>query len=254
MSAGRPFIYLATPCYGGLVEIRYLRSVLELQSACAARGVGLHVELSGGDAMITRTRARLAAQFLAHPQATHLLMCDADIGFTPQNAFRLLDSGKDLAGGVCPLKHIDWDKLRAAAKAGVDDLMAASVGYVVRFLPTPDKSVEVEDGIAKVAYVGSGFMMMSRACVQRISDAHPELRARITQPGRPDLETAMIFETTIEASTGRHLSEDYALCMRWRDLGGEIWADVESRFTHTGPAAYTGSLIQALGRRRPFEN
>lgn len=246
MAEPRPFIYLATPCYGGLVEIRFLRSLLTLQMACAERGVGLHVELMGGDAMITRARARLAAQFLAHPRATHMLMCDADIGFEPSAVFRLLESGKDLVGGVCPLKHIDWDKLRAAAFAGVEDLMAASVGYVVRFLPTADGSVEVENGIAKVAYVGTGFVMMSRPCVQRISDAHPELTARISAPDRPDIDAAMIFETAIEASTGRHLSEDYALCHRWRALGGEIWADVESRFTHVGPAAYTGSLIQAL--------
>ncbi len=242
---GAPFIYLATPCYGGMVEMRYVSSVIELQKACAARGVGLHVELLGGDAMITRARARLAADFLNHPQATYMLFCDADIGFAPQNAFRLLDSGKDLIGGVCPLKNIDWEKVRGAAMTGVADLQAASVGYVVRFLPTADKSVQVDDGYAQVAYSGTGFLMISRRAMQAVADAHPELRATLDEDR---VETPMLFETMIEAETGYLLSEDYAFCRRWRDLGGEIWVDVESTFTHVGPAAYRGSLVQAMRR------
>ena len=245
----RPFLYLATPCYGGRVYIQFLRSVLGLQSACEARGVGLHVELLGGDALISRARARLATDFLAHSEATHLLFCDADIGFDPQNALRLLDSGKDVAGGVYPLKQIDWEKARAAAKAGLADLQAASVGYVIRFIPTPDNSVEVENGMAKVAYVGTGFLMISREAVARVTAAHPELRARLDPaPGPPATEAVMIFETMIEPGTGQHLSEDYAFCRRWRDLGGDIWADVESALTHVGHTAYSGRLAQAMRR------
>ena len=50
----------------------------------------------------------------------------------------------------------------------------------------------------------------------------------------------------IEPETGHYLSEDYAFCRRWRDLGGEVWADVEARLTHVGHAAYAGSLMQRL--------
>jgi hypothetical protein len=238
-----PFIYLAAPCYGGQVNLYFMSSVLRLQAACEARGIGLHVELMSGEALITRARSRLAAGFLAHPRATHILFVDADIGFAPENAFRLLDSGKDVVAAVCPLKHIDWNKVRAAAQAGVEDLQAAAIGYVVRFIPTPDHSVEVEDGIARVAYGGTGFLMISRGALQRIADAHPELRATLD-----DGEAVMVFDTLLEPETGEYLSEDYAFCRRWRDLGGEIWADMEARLTHVGHAAYTGSLIQAMRR------
>ncbi len=239
--SGQPFIYLATPCYGGRVHIHFLKAVLALQAACRARGVGLHVELLGDDALITRARGRLAARFLAHPEASHLLFVDADIGFAPENVFRLLDSGKAVVGGVYPLKQIDWDKARAAAKADAADIQAASVGYVVRFIPTPDNSVEVEDGVARVAYVGTGFLMIARPAMQQAADAHPELRAAFA-----DGDAVMVFETMIEPVTGQHLSEDYAFCRRWQDLGGAIWADVESPLTHVGHAAYTGALMQAL--------
>lgn len=245
MSAA-PFIYLATPCYGGELSIFFLRSVIELQAACRQRGVGLHVELLDSDPLIVRARSRLAARFLAHGAATHLLYCDADIGFPPSAAFRLLDAGKDIAACVCPLKHIDWEKVRAAAKAGAADLMAAGLGYVVRFLPTPDNSVEVDAGLAKVAYGGTGFLMIRRQALQRIVEAHPELAADVSGVDPVTPKVPMIFETMVEPETGHYLSEDYAFCRRWRDLGGEIWADLESRLTHVGHAAYSGAALQAM--------
>ncbi|HEY8573616.1 hypothetical protein [Phenylobacterium sp.] len=241
-----PFIFLATPCHGGQVAIHYLRSTLGLQGACRARGVGLHVELLDNDPLVVRARSRLAARFLAHPHATHLLFCDADIGFGPENAFRLLDSGKDVAAAVCPVKHIDWEKVRAAAQGGAADLMAAGLGYVVGFLPTRDNSVEIEDGLAKVAYGGTGFLMIRREALERVVEAHPELMTHIgdVEPATPTVP--MVFETMVEPETGRYLSEDYAFCRRWRDLGGEIWADVEARLTHVGLAAYEGQLKARL--------
>jgi hypothetical protein len=242
-----PFVYLATPCYGGMVNVHFMQSVLSLQAACRERGIGLYIDLMGGDALITRARSRLAARFLAHKEATHLLFCDADIGFGPENLFRLLAADKPVIGGVYPLKVIDWDKARAAAKADAPDLLAASLGYVIRFIPTPDHSVSIEGGIAKVAYAGTGFLLIRRAAMQQIVDAHPELKARMGDMSDALADEAvMVFETMIEPQTSQYLSEDYAFCRRWQDLGGEIWADMEARLTHVGAAAYTGSVMQAL--------
>ena len=243
---GAARIWLAAPCYGGMANIAFMRSVLDLQAACQQRGFGLHVELMGGDALITRARSRLAAQFLTS-DATHLFFVDADIGFRPETVFRLLAADREVCGGVYPLKRVEWDKARKAALAGAADLEAASLGYVVRFIPTPDNSVEVNDGFARVAYVGTGFMMLKREAVERVVAAHPELAAKMgDMADRAAAECVMIFETMIEPETGQYLSEDYAFCRRWRDLGGEIWADMESRLTHVGHTAYSGSLVQAM--------
>ncbi len=242
-------LYLASPCYGGTLNIYFVQSLLALQDACRAKGLPLQVDMMGGDALITRARSRLAAQFLAS-DATQLLFIDADIGFKPENVFRLLEANRDVVAAVCPLKSIDWEKARRAAEAGVADLQAASIGYVVRFIPTPDSSVEVEGGFAKVAYGGTGFLMIKRAAMQAVVDAHPELRARMGDMADAAAPVAtMIFDTMIEPETGQYLSEDYAFCRRWRDLGGDIWADMEARLTHVGHAAYTGSLVQAMTQK-----
>lgn len=247
--AERLSIYLATPCYGGMAYISFMQGVLDLQRACMARGVDLHIDLGGGDALITRARAVMAAKFLAS-EATHLLFIDADIGFSADHVFRLIAADRDIVGGVCPLKRIDWDKARQAALDGVKDLQAASVGYVVRFIPSPTNSVELDDdGFGQVAYVGTGVMLVKRHVVQAVSEAHPELTAKMRDlAGSGANQAPMIFDTLIEAETGELLSEDYAFCRRWRDLGGQIYADFRSRFTHSGHTTYSGSLMDALAK------
>ena len=238
-------IQLATPCYGGMANILFFNSVLQLQRACAARGVGLDVHLTGGDALITRARSRIATDFLqtAH---THLLFVDADIGFEPGHLFRLLASGKPLVGGVYPLKKVHWEKIPEAVRRGARDLQAASLGYVVRFLPDPDQSVAREDGFGQVAYVGTGFMLIARTVLETLEKAHPELHCTIGDVNAETKPTVMFFDTMIDPETNDHLSEDYAFCKRWRAVGGEIWADFQTPMRHIGHATYAGGLIDAL--------
>jgi hypothetical protein len=243
-------IFLATPCYGGLATIAYMSSVLALQRACTERRIGLQVELGGGDALISRARSIMAAKFLDHTSHSHLLFVDADIGFKPEAVLRLLDAQRDIIGGIYPAKRVHWDKAKRAFETGAKDPAAASYNYVVRFLPSPTNSVEVdEQGFAPVAYVGTGFMLIRREALRRITQAHPELKAKHgDMAGLKIADAVMVFETMIEAETGEYLSEDYAFCRRWRDLGGEIFADFTTRFTHVGHAAYEGSLADSLAR------
>ena len=246
-AAGAPVsVLLCTPCYGGMANIVFIDSLLKLQRACDARSVGLEIRLGGGDALITRARSRMATDFLA-TEHTHLLFVDADIGFTPEHLFRLLDAGKPLVGGVYPLKGVQWEKAADLVARGVRDLRAALLGYVVRFLPNPDQTVALEEGFGKVAYVGTGFMLIRRDVLELIAAAHPELRCVVTDLAGPSSETVMFFDTAIDPENGEHLSEDYAFCRRWRACGGDIWADFQTRMTHVGHAAYSGSLMDAVG-------
>ena len=50
---------------------------------------------------------------------------------------------------------------------------------------------------------------------------------------------------------GTYLSEDFAFCKRWTDMGGEIWADLRSKLQHVGPMAFNGDLSsQFMGAAR----
>jgi hypothetical protein len=51
--------------------------------------------------------------------------------------------------------------------------------------------------------------------------------------------------------TGKYLSEDFAFCKRWTDLGGEIWIDRDSKLTHLGPIPFVGDFATQFNVTRP---
>jgi hypothetical protein len=242
--ADRPFLVVATPCYGGLVTTAYAHSLLCLQQACRANGVELTWLLGSSDALITRARADLVTTILEIPEATHLLFIDADIAFEPKQVFRLMSLGADVAAGAYPLKAIDWDKVRRAIQENRPRPDCASLHYVFG-LEDPSHIV-VRQGFAKARNVGNGFLMVRREAIVKMCAAYPQLQYRkvhARNDARKDSPNRFaLFETMIDKETGEYLSEDYAFCRRWRDLGGEIWLDLESKLTHVGPMRFVGDL------------
>src|SRR5260370_16257281 len=100
-------LVVATPCFGGQVSCIYASSIFQLQGAVRAlSNMKLKVEMRDGDALITRARANLVTLFLNDPTATHLLFVDADIGFTPDQVFRLIQSGPAVVPGPSPFKPL----------------------------------------------------------------------------------------------------------------------------------------------------
>ncbi len=89
-ASGRPLIFVATPCYGGLLTQDYVLSLLALVAQGASNGFDSLVALQGHDSLITRSRNTLVAHFLEHTAATHLMFIDADIGFDASHIRRML--------------------------------------------------------------------------------------------------------------------------------------------------------------------
>ena len=164
-------LVIATPCFGGQVSSIYASSIFALQSALRSKSnVGMKVHLRDGDALITRARANLVTLFLDDPAATHLLFIDADIGFTPDQVFRLIESGADVVAGCYPIKRVNWDKAKRAMAAGRSDLAASSLDYVLE-IDNPDE-VKVVNGFTRVRYAGTGFLMIRRHVLEKMC-AHP---------------------------------------------------------------------------------
>src|SRR6202011_3008785 len=98
------------------------------------------VLMRDGDALITRARANLVTLFLNDPSATHLLFVDADIGFVPDQVFRLIESGADVIAGVYPIKRINWDKATRMLESGRPNVPSAALDYVLE-IENPDHVV-----------------------------------------------------------------------------------------------------------------
>jgi hypothetical protein len=242
--AQRPCLVTATPCFGGQVSTVYANGLMNLQRECGARGIDFEWLMLGGDALITRARADLVAHFLDRPDATHLLFIDADIGFAPEQVFRLFDFDAEMTASAYPTKTIDWARVRRVIEAGRAKPEAAALRYVLD-VDNPEH-IMTRRGFAKVRYAGTGFLMIRRAALERLCAAHPELRYRHVSRSDDPLQASpnrfALFDCLIEPGTGLYLSEDYAFCRRWTELGGEIWVDLESRLIHVGPMEFNGDL------------
>src|SRR5437763_14573520 len=179
-------LVVATPCFGGQVTSIYASSSFAHQRAVhGMANLELKVLLRDGDALITRARGNLAAMFLDDPDATHFLFVDADIGFKPEQVFRLIKCGADVVAGCYPIKRVNWDKAKRAVQAGRADVPAASLDYVLE-IEDPDRIVVV-NGFSRVRYAGTGFLMIRRQALEALC-RHPKY-ARLTFCRAPSGDT-----------------------------------------------------------------
>ena len=225
---------IGTPCYCGLVTSAYFSSVLKLQEACLGQGINLTFLMPGGDDLIERARQEIAGTFLEMPDATHLLFIDSDIGFEPEQVFRLIHFNSEVAAAVYPLKRVDWERAKAAALAGRERIESASLCYALEL----EKPLRVRDGFIQVRSTGTGFLMIKRRVFTAMMERYPELRYS-SDASSPRFA---LFNCLIDPETGIYLSEEYSFCRRWTGMGGEIWVDQKSRLNHLGQASFAGEM------------
>ena len=249
----RIHLVIATPCFGGQVSSIYASSIFRLQIALRAQSnVEFKVLLRDGDALITRARANLMTQFLDDPTATHFLFVDADIGFDPEQVFRLIESGADMVAGVYPIKRINWEKARRVIETNRPKMPSAVYDYVLE-INDPDH-VAVVNGFTRVRYAGTGFLMIRRHVFEKMCAAYASLQffrehSHDALAGSPN--RFALFECMIDPDSGTYLSEDFAFCKRWTDIGGEIWADLQSRLDHVGPSVFPGDISSQFAAAVP---
>jgi GT2 family glycosyltransferase len=241
----KPFILIGTPCYGGLVAQGYMESVIQLMIYAAAQGFEMTLAMNGHDSLITRSRNKLVATFLDMPQATHLMFIDADIVFRPEYVGRMLAFDQDVVAGMYPIKNIDWPLLKQRATAGMSEAQLAEAGLNFVGTPCVDAAREERDGFVTGTYAGTGFMLIKRAALKKMIAIYPETKYTLAhtypKPKHQSDNQYALFECMIEPGSHAYLSEDFAFCRRWRDAGGKIWLDTQSRLTHIGVYRYEGA-------------
>ena len=229
---------VGTPCYGGQVTVPNFTSALRLRDHCGKNGIQLTFAMPWGDAMVTRARQSIASFFLQDPTATHLLFIDADISYGVDQVLRLLKFDREVVAGLYPAKSYDWELIRKKALAGEELLSSAGLSYVYDY----KEPREMADGFAKVTRLGTGFLMIQRSALEKMAAHYPELKYKMPTP-QGEKESFAFFNCFIDEK-GLYLSEDYAFCKRWTDMGGDLWADFQSRLGHMGPEMFQGDLSQ----------
>ncbi len=238
-------VMLATPCYGFGSAPQYTISIFRLAVEAVNAGLPINLQMGIGDSLVTRARNRLVSTFLSDPNATHLFFVDADVGFTPEGFARILLADRDVCAGVYPIKRYEWPE--ALPEGMTRDLFeAAYTPYPFNVLN--NRLVSDPEGFAEVKEAPTGFMCIKREVFRRLREAYPD-RDYIPEDPAPNQMPGThftFFDNMIEPESRRLLSEDYAFCRLWRDIGGKVFVDLHSKLAHVGVNTWRGDLHQHL--------
>jgi len=250
-------LFIATPCYGGVVQEQYMRSVCDLQRLLDKLNISFDFHTISNESLVTRARNSLIAKFIGDKKASHLIFIDADIGFNPKSVLRLLALNEDVVGGCYPKKNVNWEKVKTVLKdrpeTNIDDLHPQGLDYVVNIVAEENrgqKEVPIRDGFVKVMNIGTGFLMIKKKAIRKMIEKYPNDTYMNDISGYDSDQTKgnfyLFFDTMVHPETRRYLSEDYAFCHKWMNCGGSIWMDLFSPLTHSGNFNYQGNVISAL--------
>jgi hypothetical protein len=251
-------ILIGTPCFAGMLHNGYFQSMLELSSNFTRLGIPYEVITIGNESLIQRARNGIVAKFMSDDIATHLMFIDADITFSWISIVKLILSNKELSGGCYPKKCFNWDKIKhynqKTPDLKEDELMAKSLDYV--FNPIYHKQgenvvIRVENGMAQVKDIGTGFMMIQKSVIRKMMLKYPETKYKnnVAGYGQNNMDNCFysLFDCCIDPVSRVYLSEDYLFCKRWIDIGGELWLDINTNLNHTGIIDYKGCLAMTIG-------
>ncbi len=212
-----------TPCYGGQITEVCFSSYLQWTILAMQNGLDFQLDTLSNESNVNRARNSCAAKFLAG-DATHLMFVDADIQFRAEDINKLVSHDKEIVGGIYPQKTLPPK-------------------MVVNTLDNGKR----EGDLVEVGTLGTGFMLIKRVVFQAmIEEGAQKYTDAIGLSSVENDNQYDFFNCTID-SNGRYLTEDWSFCRRWRQLGGQIWADTTIPLVHVGYHRFYPDMEQING-------
>ncbi len=248
-------LFIATPAYGGMVGESYLKAMVRVGILFKTHNLNFTLATIANESLITRGRNTLTAMFMSNPEYTEMMFIDADIHFEAESIIKmwdkLIDGGDDVevVVGAYPKKSINWQGIIKAVhelgdKATEQEVLKHQASYVLNVRSDGKGRIPLKNGLLPVYDGGTGFMMFSRKVIQRMFDKWPELHYKNDLNTDPKHDPYMyaLFDTIIDPTTRRYLSEDYTFCRRYQELGGTIWMDPSIDLDHQGAYVFKGNI------------
>ena len=215
---------VAIPSYSGRITADTMTTVLNSSHETMAVGFDdWAVQCYCGDARIAHVRNWIVADFYASG-FSHLLMLDDDVSAEAGTVAKMLRHRVDFIAGVYRARKDPEE-------------------YAIRWLGEEGNWYMAEDpatGLLEVASVPAGFLLITRACVERMMQAYPQGAFRNKKCPVP-IHRLFDEDPSVLGLEG-DWGEDFMFCQRWRRIGGKVLVDPSPALTHLGDKAFKGSL------------
>lgn len=175
-------------------------------------------------ANVSQSRNKLTSKFLDEYDAEWLLWIDADMGFAPDDVYKIMSNADPvrapIVGGLC---------------FGGDNGALFPTIYQIAQLPSgelvTDRQWDYEaDAMVQVAATGAAFLLIHRSALVKIRDAGFN-------------KTFPFFQET--EWNGRPVGEDLTFCLRAGKLGLPVWVDTRVKIGHHKSTVFTENLFRA---------
>lgn len=207
---------------------------------------------SANESLITRARCHMVAYFMANPKATHLMFIDADINFDIIDVLHMLQHDKDIIVGAYPKKDLDFNAMRTGLtsnpNATDEEFKSYGANYALNYAWQREEgrssTIQTENGLVKLKDAATGFMLIKREVIEKMIAEYPDLYFNndLSMDAEFAKWTYLFFDAMHEPDTKRYLSEDYAFCRRWQNIGGEVWLDPIINLDHVGHFTFNGRV------------
>ena len=207
MEKGR--ILVGTLAYNGMVHMDYVSTILNLQNS-----IKIDLFTISNESNIRRGRNKIFSYFVKHKDKyDYLLFLDSDIYADIEGLLRMIGRGKDIIGAPVRLKN--------------PQKVIFNFGEII------DKS---QFPLYKVTRVGTAVLLISSKVAEKVQEN--EDRFSLYEVGDEDLNVNKLglervydlFQTGVK--DGKFVSTDYYFCDLMRELGFDIWVDMEVKTTH----------------------
>lgn len=219
-------ILMAMPAYNQMVQACTTESIFSTGQWLTAQGIPNQMAWFSAADIVEVRNLFVTMWYDTRPEFEWMLFIDADMGWHPALIRDYLRFGKPLMGTFYAKRQMQPAVVGTAAE-----------GHSIK---------DVVEGFLPASDLGGGLMMINRCLVAELlrqkpelSDPHSWLLAGVAKPfGLTRIIRA--FDTIIDERGGRvrRLSEDVSFCHRWRECGGEVWANVNHSISHVGPFDY----------------
>lgn len=249
-------LFIGTPMYGGQCTGTFAKAYGDLVAECMHHGIPHIPYFLFNESLITRARNYCCEMFL-QSGATHLMFIDSDIGFTARDVLALmaltLQPGNeyDIIGGPYPKKTISWEKIKVAVDKGkADEDPNQLARYVGDYVFNPKQGTDLIHlrEPCEVLEIGTGFMMIPRATLEKFQAAYPQYMYRPdhirTKEFDGSKEIMQFFQAEIDPVSRRYLSEDYWFTQKAQQAGMKTWLCPWMSMSHMGSYMFDGSLAE----------
>ena len=244
-------ILISTPCYDATMTMQYTISLINLVQLLSKNKINFAVDLVGNESLITRARNNSLGRFMQN-NFTHILFIDSDIEFDAQAVLDMLKFDKDVVCCAYPKKGYNWNKLIYSMKNenSKESLESRGLDFSYNVELDDNKKIIKDGDFIKVRHASTGFMLIKRDIVKKLSKKHTELNIITCALDKQDREICGLFCCFIKNK--QYLSEDFSFCERVNDIGGQVWINVKHNLNHVGKYVFRSDIKnrEYLGRKQ----